>query len=321
MATRCPARGPLVNRRNSANITLPSNGRVSPLKPSVKETIESCVSTGSQGEWFKPEQTILIFDWDDTLCPSTWLKENRLIFSRPSPSQERYQKPLRELQEKVSVLLSAASKLGKVIIVTNAQSPWIEHSCKNFMPDIWPLISSIPMIYARSIYETQHCEPIQRGPAVRFGASTAPGSRLVAAPGMYTPKGPKKLFPARLAKQPMQIDPQAWKEVAFEQEISGFYSQYKHQSWKNIVSIGDAVFERDAVRKVVFLRPSVKKQCRTKTVKLLDDPTVEELICQVALVTNMLSVAVQHDGNLDVEIDEEDLTNDGSLTDKVMKLP
>ena len=27
-------------------------------------------------------------------------------------------------------------------------------------------------------------------------------------------------------------------EIAFEQEISGFYSRYAHQSWKNVISIG-----------------------------------------------------------------------------------
>ena len=29
-------------------------------------------------------------------------------------------------------------------------------------------------------------------------------------------------------------------EIAFEQEISGFYSRYAHQSWKNVISIGAA---------------------------------------------------------------------------------
>lgn len=29
-------------------------------------------------------------------------------------------------------------------------------------------------------------------------------------------------------------------EIAFEQEISGFYSRYAHQSWKNVISIGQA---------------------------------------------------------------------------------
>lgn len=29
-------------------------------------------------------------------------------------------------------------------------------------------------------------------------------------------------------------------EIAFEQEIAGFYSRYAHQSWKNVISIGEA---------------------------------------------------------------------------------
>ena len=78
-----------------------------------------------------------------------------------------------------------------------------------------------------------------------------------------------------------------YQEIAFEQEISGFYSRYAHQSWKNIISIGasalnkhrlcnhrtrqqrdmssccnlgDSIFERDAVRRVVINRPTANRK-------------------------------------------------------------
>lgn len=61
----------------SAKASPSASSAANRLKPSVKQTFESMVSTGSQAEYFKPDQTIILFDWDDTLCPSNWIRENR----------------------------------------------------------------------------------------------------------------------------------------------------------------------------------------------------------------------------------------------------
>jgi len=85
-----------------------------------------------------------------------------------------------------------------------------------------------------------------------------------------------------------------------------------------VISIGDSVFERDAVRRVVLNRPLANKKCRTKTAKLLDEPDIDELIAQVRVVHDALGLMVQHEGNLDIEIDEDDLKLDLSLAEKIM---
>ncbi|CAJ1343398.1 unnamed protein product [Effrenium voratum] len=322
------------------------------------------VSTGSQAEYFQPGQTIIIFDWDDTLCPSSWIRANKkvLSFFKPAPATEKYQKPLRELQASVEVLLKMAMKLGTVVIVTNAMDPWVETSCRNFLPSLLPLVSSLPVIYARSIFE-------QQGQVGTDGTvSSSPLSRL-AMPGLYAANGQpgpnscgfhaihmdaivavlQSLWKpvgdewmankstdfivtaggnalnrlgainAKIAAQQKteEISPQKWKEVAFAQEIKDFYSRYQHQSWKNVISVGDSVFERDAVRRVVLQRPTPTKKCRTKTLKLFDDPEIEELIAQVKVVYDVINVMVQYDGDLDIEIDEDDLKLDGPLLDKL----
>merc|ERR1719331_2361703 len=154
------------------------------------------------------------------------------------------------------------------------------------------------------------------------GSSGTRGSCSGPLPGLYSASGQNKLgtYNRQLQMQ-QQVDemaPQRWKELAFEQEITGFYSRYQHQSWKNVISIGDSIFERDAVRRVVVNRPSAKKKCRTKTAKLLDEPEIEELIAQVKVIHDALGMMVQFDGNLDIEIDEEDLKLDLSLAEKIM---
>mmetsp|Transcript_58387 Transcript_58387/g.156078 ORF Transcript_58387/g.156078 Transcript_58387/m.156078 type:complete len:294 (+) Transcript_58387:3-884(+) len=284
--------------------------------PTIQKTIESMVSTGSQAQYFKPDQTIIIFDWDDTLCPSSWIRANKhhLSFFKPAPKTEHFQRPLRELQRECEALLTMAIKLGNVVIVTNAVHPWVETSCRNFLPSLLPLVSSLPIIYARSVYETYCCEPatqVPRGSAV--DAVRAAGQRAM--PGMYNAFGQNRLHGhnSRFTPRQIDMDPQRWKEVAFEQEIAGFYSRYQHQSWKNVVSIGDSIFERDAVKRVVPNRTSTKKRCRTKTLKLFDDPRMEELIAQVRVVRDVLCPMVQYDGDLDIELGEDDLNIDSAL--------
>merc|ERR1719150_1778035 len=58
---------------------------------------------------------------------------------------------------------------------------------------------------------------------------------------------------------------------AMRAAVTEFYSRYPGQSWKNIISIGDALYEHTAIRQVVGERP-MEEKCRTKTVKLLDSP-------------------------------------------------
>jgi hypothetical protein len=131
-------------------------------------------------------------------------------------------------------------------------------------------------------------------------------------PGMYNALGQNRLVShnSRLAARQIDMDPQRWKEVAFEQEIGGFYSRYQQQSWKNVISIGDSVFERDAVKRVVPNRSYTKKRCRVKTLKLFDDPGMEDLIAQVRVVRDVLSSMIQYDGDVDIELSEEDLKAD-----------
>jgi hypothetical protein len=306
--------GPVVTRRVGGNSlgasNAPNRAPAARLKPSVRETIESITSTGSQAEYFKPEQTIILFDWDDTLCPSNWIRENRpaLSFFKPCPPDEKYQRPLRELQKHVEATLRLALKMGKVVIVTNAMDPWVETSCRNFLPALVPIVSQIQVIYARSVFDTFACDAAKKN----AGRTSSPGRAL---PGLFAASGQNKLA----SSQPRdEMAPQKWKEIVFEQEITGFYSKYDRQSWKNVISIGDSIFERDAVRRVVLNRPTAKKKCRTKTAKLLDEPEIDELVAQVRVIHDALGLMVQYDGNLDIEIDEEDLKLDLSLAEKIM---
>lgn len=311
----------------------------------MAKTVKTYETTASQSDFGNPDQTLIIFDWDDTLCPSCWIQDNSppLSFFRPAPDDPLFLTPLRRLEILVEALLSTSLQLGEVVIVTNAQEPWVESSCRNFLPGLEPILKRIRVLYAHSVYEALGLDSADAAlPAGAFAAATQELQRQASlhhgfddrghgAPGMFMPRSDSVKKGALAGTTGLVTDttggltvattetgdtvdfesaPQRWKEAAFRQEITRFYSRYRGQSWKNIVSIGDSVFERDALRSVVEVRPTKKRRCRTKTAKMLDEPTIEELIKQVKVVHEGIALMVQYDGNIDVEIDEKDIDFD-----------
>jgi hypothetical protein len=248
-----------------------------------KRSLQSMESSVSQADYAIRDQTCIVFDWDDTLCPSHWIRENRpaLQYFAPCPNDPRYKKPLLELSEIVSNVLLLAHEIGHIVILTNAQVNWVETSAKNFMPSVHPLLQQLgcSIVYARARFETDLAG--------------------------HSPKRP--------SGQQFEYDynvniPQQWKEKAFYGELSKFYSRYAAQSWKNIISVGDQCCERDAVRIASQQRPGnvAKKKCRVKTQKLLEEPSIEDLTAQLHVVQQWLTGIVAYDGDLDVDLSDDD---------------
>jgi len=225
-------------------------------------------------EFASPNQTIIIFDWDDTLCPSTilrrgghvqWAHNGRLM----AKVQHDVQKEIRVLAGQVLLLLQAAVSLGQVVIVTNAKRPWVDMACRTFMPELQDILDKIPIMYAIEL--VQDAEQFQQHPTA----------------------SKENVFTETKAR-------------AMKEALSNFYSRYPNQSWKNVVSIGDAFFEHDAIRQVTAGRPCAEKPCRTKTIKMLEGPTIECLVVQLAFVKSWLGRVVELDKGLDIDLSAEE---------------
>mmetsp|Transcript_156168 Transcript_156168/g.501000 ORF Transcript_156168/g.501000 Transcript_156168/m.501000 type:complete len:106 (-) Transcript_156168:204-521(-) len=93
--------------------------------------------------------------------------------------------------------------------------------------------------------------------------------------------------------------------------VSEFYSRYPGQSWKNIISIGDAYFEHDAIRQVVGNNPQ-EKPCRTKTIKLLEGPTTAGMVVQLSIIKSWLQQIVQTNKDINIDLMDEESVNEGS---------
>ena len=109
----------------------------------------------------KPCETTIVFDWDDTLLCSTWLKE--MGFNTKHPLTGSISKDLTDpcipLSLCVKALLEKALKLGNVVIITNAMGGWVELSTALFMPEVGPLVTKIPVISAYDLYNSITSDP------------------------------------------------------------------------------------------------------------------------------------------------------------------
>ena len=137
-----------------------------------------------------------------------------------------------------------------MVIITNAETNWVQLSCQKFMPRLWPLVARLRIVSARSTFEANHPD-----------------------------------------------SPSDWKVQAFFQEICAAYAGTRPNERKNILSFGDSVHERAAVHRVTS---GMGPRTRTKSIKFVERPSVEQLKRQVDLVCSCFEEICRHDDHLDL---------------------
>lgn len=103
---------------------------------------------------FGAEETVLIFDWDDTVLPSTWVQCQGLRLDEGSELSKWQRGQLTEVANAAAETLRMAKQLGTVVLVTNAERGWIELSCQKFMPTLYPSLENVKVLSARTTYES-----------------------------------------------------------------------------------------------------------------------------------------------------------------------
>jgi hypothetical protein len=133
----------------STAAVLPASGNLpaSPvLAPSVPMAEEGMVASVGR------ESTLIILDWDDTVLPTTYLAMCGYRADGPDPD-EALATRLHAYSEHALALLGGLLNLGHVVICTNAESGWIELTCKKFLPQLESLVGTLEKISARSEFE------------------------------------------------------------------------------------------------------------------------------------------------------------------------
>jgi hypothetical protein len=117
------------------------------------ESLSHCC-LDSQSRQVLMERTLIIFDWDDTLLPSSWLLAQDLkIVANARLPNDAEKLELRRVSRSVVKTLRRAKRIGTVMIITNAEKGWVELTCRHFMPEVAPLLEGLKILSARSKFE------------------------------------------------------------------------------------------------------------------------------------------------------------------------
>lgn len=243
----------------------------------------------------EPEQTLIALDWDDTLMPASWLRGQGLAATLTPVRSSEHSEELQMLDSAICDLLATASLVSRrVIILTNANRPWVTDSAQTYLPKVAALLhqeNAPTIVYAREYLQKK----------------------------MRIPATPVRWRDQRSTQEELDALLTMAKIFALKQELRRFYSQYPGQSWKNVLSVGDALHEIHAVQEVCFMHDAnPDKRLRSKAIKLKSAPAVSEMTLQANQLEKYLRQVVFHDGDIDVGIEVlEEALHSGHSGDSV----
>ena len=98
--------------------------------------------------------SIFIFDWDDTLFFTTHLNPNK----NPSLFNESKidKKIKKSIEYYVKEILNKALNNGTVLIITNSSEGWVEYCIFSYYRNLIPLLNKLNIISARTLYEKEY---------------------------------------------------------------------------------------------------------------------------------------------------------------------
>jgi hypothetical protein len=102
------------------------------------------------------KETLIIFDWDDTLLASSFLSAKGYRLDTEKSKIVDVDGGLRDLEQSIIAVLTLALQYGDVHIVTNAETGWVQLSAAKFIPAVVPLLNRVTVLSARSTYEGRY---------------------------------------------------------------------------------------------------------------------------------------------------------------------
>ena len=106
-----------------------------------------------QGTKTKTHNSLFIFDWDDTLFPTSFLVNEKIEEISEKKLSEELKLLFSELENIVVNILNYALNKGDVYIITNSSFSWLNYSSDKYFPNLKNILEKIKMISARDEFE------------------------------------------------------------------------------------------------------------------------------------------------------------------------
>ena len=119
------------------------------------------------GQKEKSHNSIIIFDWDDTLFPTSSLTKNGIYIDYNNLTEKEKEK-ISNLEELVLNVLTLSIEKGDTFIITNAGKGWVEFSSMKYYPKIKNVLEKIKIISARENYENKYPNDSQKWKMLSF---------------------------------------------------------------------------------------------------------------------------------------------------------
>lgn len=245
---------------------------------------------------------VIIFDWDDTICPSSFVDKWKIENYRDLPLH--VQNIFDDVGRYAERCLDEASKYGEVIIITNSDEGWVKFSTERFVPYLLPCIERYRIVSARTRYERFYPNQPLCWKAAAFAhetneifTSSSPSAELL---GNNT-KG--SISTDDQNETVSSVDSMILTDDSSSDSSSSDSSSDKlslQQVRKEVISFGDSMEERTAVRIVAN-----QLEAHPKSVMFLSSPAPVQLIGQLALLTEHMQFVNDHELDLDIEISYE----------------
>jgi len=126
-------------------------------------------------------QSVIIFDWDDTLLCTSWLQERDYHLG----ASENDDACLQKIVQRSKNVLETAIASGFTYVITNAMTGWVEYSAARWAPELLPVLRKLRVISARARFEDRFPDDvwqwkIQAFLEVQQQMNTTPITNLVA---------------------------------------------------------------------------------------------------------------------------------------------
>lgn len=112
-------------------------------------------------------RNLIIFDWDDTLFPTSWTVQNNIDLTKET-DHTKYMIFFAKLDMLIYKLFMNCMKLGKIVIVTHATTRWVLSS-SNILPNTQTLIlKHIRIISASELFREKYPDRVASWKAIIF---------------------------------------------------------------------------------------------------------------------------------------------------------